>query len=201
MRLQIAICTLLTVLAAGLAGCAPTKPTRFYVLDSAAEQPIAKSASNMAIGVGPITLPQYLDRPQIVTRVSGNQLELAEFDQWGGDIQDNITRTLATNLSSLLGTDRVSLFPSKNDAPIDYQIQVDVTAFEQAPNGESVLGAFWSVITPADGKVVLMRRSTFRTAAPAATGNGYDAAVAAMSQNLQSLSQDIAKAVSDLAQQ
>ena len=83
-----------------LAGCAD-KPTRLYVLTATTEKPAATSPSGLAIGIGPITLPKYLDRPQIVSSVEANSLDQANFDQWGGDLNDNITRVLATNLSNL----------------------------------------------------------------------------------------------------
>src|SRR5262247_789000 len=114
------------LLSLALGGCSNTPPTRFYVLSAVADQAAAIPGKGPAIGIGPITLPQYLNRPQIVTRVSGNQLAVAEFDQWGGDLNDNLARTLAANLSSLLETDRVSLYPWKDEAPIDEQVTIDV---------------------------------------------------------------------------
>jgi uncharacterized lipoprotein YmbA len=51
----------------------------------------------------------------MVTGVSGNELSQANLDQWGGDLNDNITRALATNLSNLLATDRVSFYPGRTE--------------------------------------------------------------------------------------
>jgi uncharacterized lipoprotein YmbA len=187
-----------------LAGCGSDKPTRLYVLNATAEQPAAMSSQGVALGIGPITLPKYLDRPQIVMGVSANQLSQANLDQWGGDLNDNMTRVLATNLSNLLGTDRISFYPWSNRAPLDFQITVDVAKFETEADGATVLSVFWSIVNPADGTVLEMHRSTYRDAgkgaanstagAPAATGS-YDAAVAAMSRNLGLLSHDIAAAI------
>jgi uncharacterized lipoprotein YmbA len=187
-----------------LAGCGSDKPTRLYVLNATAEQPAAMSSQGVALGIGPITLPKYLDRPQIVMGVSANQLSQANLDQWGGDLNDNMTRVLATNLSNLLGTDRISFYPWSNRAPLDFQVTVDVSKFETEADGATVLSVFWSIVNPADGTVLEMHRSTYRDAgkgaanstagAPAATGS-YDAAVAAMSRNLGLLSHDIAAAI------
>jgi uncharacterized lipoprotein YmbA len=202
----------LSLLALAQGGCSNTPPTRFYVLSAMAEQAAEDPGKGTAIGIGPITLPQYLNRPQIVTRISGNQLDFAEFDQWGGDLNDNVTRALAANLSNLLETDRVSLYPWKDEAPIDYQVTIDVANFEQDVDGTSLLTAYWSIVDPRSGKVRLMRRSTYRdtseTARPdtansagAIVGGGarpYDAIVAAMSRNLEALSRDIAGAISSM---
>jgi uncharacterized lipoprotein YmbA len=191
-------------------GCTNAQPTRFYVLSTIADQAAVAPGSGVAVGVGPVNLPQYLNRPQIVTRLGDNRLAVADFDQWGGELDDNFIRALAANLSSLLRTDRVSLFPWKDGVPIDYQVTVDVLNFEQNADGTSVLSASWSIVDPATGKVRLMRRSTYHDASgqvpPGSaeepvtgkehTDRPYDGVVAAMSRNLATLSQDIAVAIS-----
>jgi hypothetical protein len=194
-----------------MGACSTTPPTRFYVLSAIADQAATVPGKGPAIGIGPITLPQYLNRPEIVTRVSGNQLAVAEFDQWGGDLNDNLARTLAANLSSLLQTDRVFLFPWKDEAQIDYQVTIDVANFEQDVDGSSVLTAYWSIVDPRTSKTKLIRRSSYRDtsniAAPGTAedigdqGSGarpYGAVVAAMSRNIETLSRDIASAITNL---
>ena len=199
----------IVLLALLLGGCADTPPTRFYVLSAMSDQADPAPGKGVAIGIGPVTLPQYLNRPQIVTRIGGNRLDFAEFDQWGGDLNDNVTRVLAANLSSLLKTDRVSHYPWKDEAPIDVQVTIDVASFERDLDGSSVLTAYWTIVDPKQGEVKLMRRSTFRdsggasspvaTAQPSARpgdqAQPYDAIVAGMSRNLEALSRDIASAV------
>jgi uncharacterized protein len=183
-----------------LGGCGSDKPTRLYVLNATAEQPATLSPQGVAVGVGPITLPKYLDRPQIVTGVSANQLSQANLDQWGGDLNDNMSRVLATNLSNLLGTDRISFYPWSNRAPLDFQVTMDVSKFETEADGATVLSVFWSIVNPADGTVLEMHRSTYRDAGKATAGatagsSSYDATVAAMSRNLGLLSRDVAAAI------
>ena len=205
----------LCLLALPLASCGGDQPTRLYVLSPTVDKPASTSPQGLAVGVGPITLPKYLDRPQIVTRVNGNSLTQANLDQWGGDLNDNITRVLATDLSNLLATDRVSLYPWKDGAPVDYQVTLDITRFEQDANGASVLNAFWSIVNPKDGTVLTMRRTNYTEAGspvtpPSTTSNlladtsstssnrPYDALAAAMSRDLGSLSKDIATAIQQL---
>jgi uncharacterized lipoprotein YmbA len=207
MRMPFAVLLLALLAATGLAGCGSTAPTHFYLLSSVPEQPVPAPGQGVAIGIGPVTLPQYLNRPQIVTRSSNNQLTVSEFDQWGGALDDNVTRTLAANLATLLGTDRVSLYPWKESAPVDFQVTLDVAAFEDDAEGNAVLSVFWSVIDAKTGAVAVMRRSSYATkagepAAGALAGGGgarpYDAIVAAMSQDLELLSRDIAAAIGGL---
>jgi uncharacterized lipoprotein YmbA len=198
-----------------LAGCSSDMPTHLYKLSAVTDAAAPTSPKGVAIGVGPITLPKYLDRPQIVTGVTSNQMSQGNFDQWGGELNDNMSRVLAANLSNLLGTDRVSLYPWKDQAPIEYQVTLDVTQFEQEANGRTVLSAFWSIVNPKNGHVLTMRRTTYHdagapTPTPAnasagtattgvsGTADPYDAVAAAMSRDLAALSRDIAAAIAAL---
>ena len=186
----------------GLAGCPFNAQTRLYVLTATTDKPASTSPEGAAIGVGPITLPKYLDRPQIVTRVAANSLDQANLDQWGGDLNDNITRVVATNLSNLLATDRVSLYPWKDGAPVDFQVTMDISRFEQDKDGNAVLNVFWSIVGK-DGTVLLMRRSSYTQPAgePASQSDNarpFDAQAAAMSRDLALFSHDIAAAITGL---
>ena len=89
---------LIVMLAAvvGMAGCNLTasQPTHFYVLTPLTRadrlQPITGDKLELALGVGPVTLPSYLDRPQIVTRLESNRLDMAEFEQWAEPLQESV---------------------------------------------------------------------------------------------------------------
>jgi len=194
-----AVCLIILPL---LVGCGD-KSTRLYVLTADVAKPGVASAQGISIGVGPVMLPKYLDRPQVVTRTASNSLNQADLDQWGGNLADNITRVLATNLANLLQTDRVSLYPWQDQVLIDYQVTLDVAKFEQDPDGSTVLDVFWRLVNPGSGKVLVMRRSLYReTGSPVvttgsgdATARSYDAVAAAMSRNIEALSRDIASEI------
>src|SRR4051812_18801060 len=84
-----------------LAGCGTSPNATFYTL-SAVEAPAtaaAKTVSSVAIGV--VTVPDALDRPQIVTRTGANQVTINEFERWAGPLKSEIARTLAENLTKL----------------------------------------------------------------------------------------------------
>src|SRR5262245_36920892 len=192
---------LLSVVLLVLSGCAKTPPTRFYVLPAlTGAETVALSSGvkpDLTIGVGPVTLPPYLDRPQIVTRASQAKLELGEFDQWAAPLQDTFARVLAENLSLLLGTDRVLLHPWPRTTEIDYQVIVEVLLFDGGLGSEVGLEARWSLIG-ADGKERLTRKTRFQ--APA-NPRDYEATVTAMSRILADLSRDIATTLQTTAQQ
>jgi uncharacterized protein len=112
----------------GLGACTST-PARFYILNTlpAAEtRPATAAEQGPVIGVGPITVPKYLDRPQIVSRAGRHQVTLGEFDRWAEPLPDNMTRVLAENLALLIPTDHMLLYAWPRSAALDYQVQVEV---------------------------------------------------------------------------
>lgn len=174
-----------------------TAPSRFYVL-SAIDSPLAPSPDGMTVLVGPITLPRYLDRPQIVTRPSANQLELAEYDRWGGRLDDNFARVLAQNLGVHLNTSRIAAFPREQRSPEAFQVSVDVSRFEQVGSlGQVELDAQWSVYPPDRRGTPLIGTSRIKTPV---VGNGFPATAAAMSAAIDKLAQEIATGARKLPQ-
>jgi uncharacterized lipoprotein YmbA len=187
---------------AGLAGCASSQPSRFYVLtdlsslDSSPRVPPA--GQGPAVGVGPITFPKYLDRPQIAARASRYELTFAEFERWAEPLDTNFTRALVEHLATGIPTERIAVFPWPRGTPIDYQVTVEVAHFFGQVGGTSSLIAHWSIFRE-EGKEALVSR-TSRLNAPAA-GPQYEAMVAAMSQTVAELSREIAAAIRALAAQ
>jgi uncharacterized lipoprotein YmbA len=181
-----------------LGGCA-SQPSRFYLLSAPPSDetapPITSDQQGPTIGVGPITLPRYLDRPQIVTRTSPYELKLAEFDRWAEAIDVNFLHVLADNLALLLPTARVAPFPWPRAIPIDYQVIVEVTGFLGQMGGESLLLADW-ILFKGEGQEVLINGKS-RFSAPA-RGPDYAAIVEAMSQTVVDLSREIAAATRGL---
>jgi uncharacterized protein len=176
-------------------GCA-SQPSRFYLLSAVPNTETASlemsGQQGPTIGVGPVTLPRYVDRPQIVTRTSPYELKVAEFDRWAEALDTNFTRVLAENLSILLPTARVVMSPWPRAIPIDYQVTVDVTHFLSQVGGDSLLIADWTLFKGEGQDALTSGRSRF-SASPG--GQDYAAIVAAMSQTVASLSREIATAV------
>jgi len=157
--------------------------------------PATAAAQGPVIGVGPITLPKYLDRPQIVTRAGYNQLALGEFDRWAEPLQDNVARVLAENLARLIPTDHLLPQAWPRSATLDYQVTVEVLQFDGWLGGESRLLARWSILDGAEHELFTRMVDLH---APTG-GQNYDAMVMAMNQLLEALSRDIATAIQRLA--
>jgi uncharacterized lipoprotein YmbA len=173
-----------------VAGCADSPPTEFYTLSNMQLPPAGLSPPRTVVGVGPVTLPDYLDRPQIVTRASGNRMMLAPFDSWVEPMDGMFTRVLVENLSSLLATDNVVSLPQRRPTPLDYQIEVDVTRFDADHSGRAVLDARWRVFGEDGNRLIEEGRSTI--VEPAAGPDSYEDIVAAMSRALGEMSRAIA---------
>ncbi len=185
--------------AAGL-GCAGSLPAKFYTLSPLATTGEVKSeketaGQTLAVGIGPVRLPQYLARKEIVTRTDANQIALAEYDLWGGSLQDDFSRNLRENLSLLLADEQVSLFPWPALAALDYRVGVDVIRFDGNRGGDVVLIANWTIREGQGAKVVQVQTS--RIQEPSG-GQGYDAMVGGMSRALGNLSREIAQAIKAL---
>jgi uncharacterized lipoprotein YmbA len=101
-------------------------------------------------------IADYLDRPQIVTRISPDEIILAEFDRWAGPFKDNFTRVLANNLSTLLCTKTIAIFPWRGGIPIDYRIEMEVLRLDGSLGGNVSLEAWWMVLS-GDGKMLFSR--------------------------------------------
>jgi uncharacterized lipoprotein YmbA len=184
-----------------LSGClGSTPPTQFYLvpaLTSPDPAPLASTGRrDLTLGVGPVTVPPYLDRPQLVTRTSRARLVLADFDQWAAPLQDTIARVLAENLALLIPTERVLLHPWSRTIDPDYQVTVEVLQFDRGPGSQVVLAARWSLLDR-DAKELGLRTSRLSLAAG---GADYEAAVTTMGRALELLAHDIATTLRGMAQ-
>lgn len=186
----------LTALLAMASGCSRTAPARFYLLSElpAAEPkaPAVGSGPCLTLGIGPVEMPDYLDRPHIVTQVSPNELQLGDFDQWAEPLGKNVMRTLAENLASLVCVEEFVFFPSESSR-VDFQVAVTVMRFHGRPDGQVVLSAQWQVTQDDGGRIVARERTTIHEPLD---GDGYPALVAAQSKALARLSREIAEALS-----
>jgi uncharacterized lipoprotein YmbA len=186
---RLAVLAMLCALAALTAGCASTPPSHFYTLSATA--PPATATSSLVVVVGPVSVPDVIDRPQIVVSTGANELQLDEFNRWASPLQDNLSRVVAENLVSILGTPRVTLFPQAPGAAAEYRVAIEVYRFDSAPGKSTALDAVWTVRRVRDGKAESGRISARETV----LGNSYDALAAAHSRAVARLSQDIADAV------
>jgi len=185
-----------------LNGCTSSPRAKFYLLSTpATESPEANASADnrcLSIGVGPINIPDYLDRPQIVTRTTPNEISLAEYDRWSESLKDNITRVLAKNLSVLLCTKTIMVFPWKGGTPLDYRIEMRVLRLDGSLGGNVFLEASWIVLSGDGKKMLFVKESNFTEATG---GKDYNSLVGAQSRALHQLSGEIAEALRNLSKE
>jgi uncharacterized lipoprotein YmbA len=179
-----------------LCGCitTTTPATRFYLLN-----PLGPAATRiseidvkaeLSVEIVSLRLPQYLERPQIVTRSSKNRLELAEYHQWGGNLRKNMMRVLAQNLSRLLATPHIAIYPYRPTISPDFRVEMEVLQFERDFDEQVRLSAQWRLTRGKDLKL-LTTRITDLAGPVSLKGEGFEHTVSAMSKLFGELSQII----------
>ncbi|HXJ37615.1 MAG TPA: PqiC family protein [Candidatus Eisenbacteria bacterium] len=173
-------------------GCS-SPHSRFYTL-AATATPDAGRDAGYTVAVGPISIPAYADRPELVVQVAPHQVKVEEYDRWAAPLEDDIARVVAGDLQALLGTPRVAVGPMVSFVPA-YRVTIDVQRFESTPGDSAVVEAVW----------VVEKRGTSDTlsgrtiAHEAVDGKTYGALAAAHSRAVETMSRDIAEAIRTLA--
>lgn len=184
-----------------LSGCitAPDTPVpRFYRLQAADNIQVSvrsKLASGVIIGVGPVGIPEYQNRPQIVTQNENKMLTIAQFDRWGEPLDLALARLVSDNLTALLEGVTIKTYPWNLAIPVKYQLILDVVKLESQLDKDLFFAVQWSIIDAQANKMVLMKKSEFRLPI---TPHNYSGLVKTLSTACASLSSEIAKALETL---
>ncbi len=197
---------LLWVLILMVGSCAPfgagtQKETKYYVLSSlqsaASQEPTLADLPDVGLGVGPIRMPLYLDRSDIVTRDSQHQVVIADFAQWAGPLQENFGRVLAENLSVLLATDKVAIFPFARSTETDYNVTVYVTRFDGMPGDKAHLRARWAILDNKRKKTLFEKHTIV---SEPTKDDSLESLIGAESRTVAELSRQIAEAIKALGE-
>ena len=176
--------------AAIAAGCGASPKTSYYTLD-AGGTPAAAHPSGVSVVVGPVTLPETVDRPQLVVRASANRVDIAELHRWAEPLKSEIPRVVAANLARELGSARVSGYPQHALSAPDFTVLIDVQRFDSVSGEAVTIEALWSIRRAAGGEL----RSGRSAVREPVAGAGYDALVAAHARALARISGEIAAAL------
>ena len=128
-----------------MVACSHTAP-QFYMLEAPANlTPGSVLAKTTQIGLGPIHLPDYLNRPQMVIAVGEHQYRFDDENRWAEHLEQNVSRVLTQQLASLLGVEQVVRYPWSQRQVIDYQILVDILSFHHTAGKGVELKAQWQL--------------------------------------------------------
>jgi len=187
-----------------LSGCLSSFTTpqpdrsRFYALTAqTVTDGSSSSLGDMVLGVGPVRLPGYLDREELVTRVAQNRFDVSQNDRWIEPLEDSVNRILAQDLYGLLNSERIVRYPWPSSRRITHQLEVDILRFEPTTANEAQLAAHW-VLVDAGTKQPLASKTT--VVKRPIQGAAKEAAVDALSGTLADLSRDMAEVIKGVDQ-
>jgi uncharacterized lipoprotein YmbA len=180
-----------------LTACGSSPPSHFYRLTPASA---AIGASQQpALGIGPVRIPEFLDRSALVFSGEANRLQVAGTELWAEPLADGVQRVVGMNVAQLVGSDNLSYFPWDPRHAPQYGIRINVLDLD-ADAQRATLVADWELYRPGDGATVRKRISTF-THALAGQPLAASELPAAYSALLLQLSETIAAAIREDQQQ
>jgi uncharacterized lipoprotein YmbA len=181
-----------------------SRPARFYTLAPLQiRDDAASTAADATLAIGPVEIPDSIDRGQIVTRTGANEIVVAEFDRWGSSLDGQITSSLVATLGDRLRSQQIAVAPWRSavlpSRGATWRAAVSVSRFDGIPGESVILQARWELIVQSDGKQESLgvREATLTEKID---GAGYDALVAAMQRALLRLGQRMGDSVAAAAQ-
>ena len=184
------------IIAFFVSSCGTSPAAKFYTLTPVAQQKQEKAVigtgSASPIAIGPVEIPEYLDRSEIVTRADQNQLILSEFNLWGGSLKTDVNRVLIENVSHFLAADGIPIVTWKLGITDVQRVPIQIVRFDGTPNDSILLKARWAVIEKDGKNFEFVRESSITVSVK---GGNYNSVVAAMSEALGELSKEIASGI------
>lgn len=134
-------CTLFVLSSCSSATKKIEENTQYYQLDEASEIPTSSSNPRWVVGLGPVEIPSYLDRPQLLKRGRDGQLYAHDLHRWESPLRSQIHNQLKLLLSKSRRDIQIEDHPFRHAHRIDYQWRVEMQSFEHTPNGRLSLKA------------------------------------------------------------
>lgn len=187
--MKINLLALLLLVSVFVSACSTSAKTYYYTLQTVqAGTPIAKAATTrQVIAISTISIPEIVDRPQLVLRAGETQVLISDNHLWGQALKSEISRNLAAHLASETGAQVTTL---GQGSEVDIKLSVDILRFDSVPNGEATIEAQWRIQRKDEVKAKAI--NGYALVREASNAAGYDAIVAAHSRALTRLSNEIA---------
>ena len=165
--------------------------TQYFVLDVGTASGGVEPATEPLLGLGPIRMPTYLDRPELVTRLGSNELQVSSTDRWGEPLEQGFARALRHQLGKQLGAESIVLYPWDHKRTPPLAVAIDVARFERRADGTVELRASWTLRESASGRILSAHDEEIHE--PAGDGSA-NAAVYSLSRSLAILGVRIGRA-------
>jgi uncharacterized protein len=183
---MIRTCVCLALVSACAACTSPRE--RLYVLEGSSPDRVEGDCRGTVV-LGPVTIPEEVDRPQIVVREGTDQLVMSEQERWALPLKQAIPRTLAAQLDRR-GSYRFVTTSSAAIGSASAHLSVDITRFEVSRTDGAVVDAHWVYRSAPDDADFAEGDVAARTPVTAA---GYDGIVDALRRATDDLAQQIAR--------
>lgn len=180
----------LAALACALGACGGTNlRIDYYALTAPPARTAPPEAHILSVHLGPVSIPEGVDRPQIVMRRDANQVAIEDTHRWGEPLKDAIPRVLSDALASELSTPRVLTSRQSASLDFDYRVAIDVQHFDSSAT-EAHEDVIWTIRTRGNAPA-----RVGRTVVTQAAAGGFDSLAAAHSRALAAVARDIAQAI------
>ena len=181
-----------------LSACGTSPPVQYFRLDTIHTDYQRDAMAATVVAMGPIRIPEYLKRPQMVVQQQGAEVKVDEFNRWAEPLDQAVHRTLASNADTLLDSVVVLAYPTSAIASVKYRVVGRVDRFDSDQAGTTVLAIQWGIADEEGNDMLPVRRSMYKTQA---TPAGDAAAIAqAMSKLIAQCSEEMATEIEKLVQ-
>ncbi len=170
-------------------------PTRWVVLATIEEFDPARTGAERpegirhSLGIGPLTLPDYVLRLELVSRQDATRVAPVRDERWAEPLDVAVARVLASDLAFLTGARPVAYPWFATEAP-ETSVRIGFERFELEERERAVLVATW-ILEDASGDV--LHEHQFHSERALADPGGATAALE-LSRALADLSAEIAEA-------
>ena len=183
---------------ATLSACASSPDSRLYLMKSANGPVISQTSSNVSVQVGPIVMPEYLKRPEIVYRSNVHDINVNEYDRWAESLERNMTSVITSNLATHLGTEQAFDYYANFSITPDYVVRLNVNEFSRVSRDTVSLSVSWELVNKSSrqDKLYLENiKTTIRYSEDDKDDANVGNVIAAMNEALNELSLTIANKI------
>jgi uncharacterized lipoprotein YmbA len=185
-----------------LAGCSTSPPAQFYTLTprSLDNEAVVSTPFAGTVAVGPVSVPEAVNRPQFVVRDGANRVVVLELRRWAEPLRDGIAEAIASYLSRDLGGARVTPMTQSAATSAQFDVALDVQRWDMIVGEAAAIDVVWTIKRRSGAGAPIPGRSSVRESSQT-SGDPYDALVAAQVSALASISREIAESLSQAATQ
>jgi len=192
-RISLSVYIIIAIMALVCSCLGRSPQTNFYKLSPLKEiKPEHPLSRNFSIAIGPVTIPSEIDRPQIILRDHESRVKMSEYHRWSAPLQEDIASVLSSNLSLLLGTDRILPRNQESLFPFTHFIALHINQFDAQWKREVILDVTWSIQKDQNPDPLIIKRTVIREPV---LSDDYEGLVAAQSKALSGLSRQMAASV------